>query len=107
MLSGGLAAADGTYPAVQIVLSTNIGALGVWCVDLFHTINIGGSYTYNPVPLTNDNSGSSPAGGSAPARRPTPITAGCHFYFARPVPFLYCADIARVAAATPFVPLQA
>jgi hypothetical protein len=30
---------------------------------------------------------------AAPARRSTPTKARCHFYFARPVPFLSCADI--------------
>jgi len=60
-LSGGLAGADGTYAAGQIVLTTNTGTLDVWCVDVFHIIYIGGNYTYASLPLTNDNSGISAA----------------------------------------------
>ena len=30
--------AGGSERAGQIVLTTNIGNLGTWCVDLFHTI---------------------------------------------------------------------
>jgi hypothetical protein len=62
-LSGGIFGA-GTDPigiAGQIVLTTDIGTLDTWCVDLFHTVNIGGSYTYMTGPLATDNSGSSPA----------------------------------------------
>jgi len=47
--------------AGEIVLTTNIGILNTWCVDLFHTIYLGGTYTYQTGPLTTDNSGSSPA----------------------------------------------
>jgi hypothetical protein len=47
------------YLAGQIVLTTNYGLLGTWCVDLFHDIYLGGSYTYTTGPLSTDNSGSS------------------------------------------------
>jgi hypothetical protein len=62
-LSGGPFApgSDAIGIAGQIVLTTNFGTLGTWCVDVFHTINIGGSYTYMTGPLLTDNSGSSPA----------------------------------------------
>lgn len=62
-LSGGIFApgTDGIGIAGQIVLTTDIGTLDTWCVDLFHTVNIGGSYTYMTGPLSTDNSGSSPA----------------------------------------------
>jgi PEP-CTERM motif len=46
--------------AGQFVLTTDIGTLNAWCVDLFHTISLGGSYTYTTGPLLTDNSGSSP-----------------------------------------------
>jgi hypothetical protein len=61
-LSGGPFApgSDAIGIAGQIVLTTNIGILGTWCVDVFHFINIGGSYTYTIGPLLTDNSGSSP-----------------------------------------------
>ena len=62
-LSGGIfgAGTDSISIAGQIVLTTDIGTLATWCVDLFHTVNIGGSYTYTTGPLSTDNSGSSPA----------------------------------------------
>src|SRR5277367_3672689 len=61
-LTGGtLGGPDAIGIAGQIVLTTNFGILGTWCVDLFHTINIGGSYTYMTGPLLTDNSGSTPA----------------------------------------------
>ncbi len=61
-LTGGtLGGPDAIGIAGQIVLTTNLGTLGTWCVDLFHTINIGGSYTYMTGPLLTDNSGSTPA----------------------------------------------
>ena len=47
--------------AGQIDLTTNIGPLGTWCVDLFHVVYIGGNYTYYAGPLVTDNTGSSPA----------------------------------------------
>ena len=47
--------------AGQIDLTTNIGLLGTWCVDLLHHISLGGHYTYLPGPLVTDNFGSSPA----------------------------------------------
>lgn len=52
---------DGIGIAGQIVLTTDTGLLYTWCVDIFHTINIGGSYTYEAAPFVSDNSGSSPA----------------------------------------------
>jgi hypothetical protein len=61
-LSGGtLGGPEAIGIAGQILLTTNIGVLGTWCVDLYHTVNIGGSYTYVTGPLLTDNSGSSPA----------------------------------------------
>jgi len=60
-LTGGTLGSDSIGIAGQIVLTTNFGTLDTWCVDLFHTINIGGSYTYMTGPLLTDNSGSSPA----------------------------------------------
>ena len=42
--------------AGQIILTTNIGMLGVWCVDLFRSISLGGNYTYTVGALTTDNS---------------------------------------------------
>jgi hypothetical protein len=47
--------------AGEIVLSSDIGTLYTWCVDLFHTVYLGGSYTYTTGPLATDNSGTSPA----------------------------------------------
>jgi hypothetical protein len=40
----------------QIKLTTNIGTIGSWCVDIFHTINLGGSYDLTPIDLLTDNS---------------------------------------------------
>ncbi len=62
-LSGGILGAGSDYVGIagQIVLTTDIGTLGTWCVDLFHDVNIGGSYTYTPGPLLTDNTGVSPA----------------------------------------------
>jgi hypothetical protein len=58
-LTGGLD--PGTYGiAGQIILTTQLGDIGVWCVDLFHVIYLGGTYTYTTGPLSTDNSGSSP-----------------------------------------------
>ena len=60
-LSGGLTGAAGTYEAGQIVLTTSIGTLDTWCVDLFHTIPTGSvSLSYTEGPLATDNSGSNP-----------------------------------------------
>jgi hypothetical protein len=65
-LSGGTVGGPDTIGiAGQIVLTTDIGILGTWCVDLYHTINIGGSYTYMTGPLLTDNSGSSPGTSNA------------------------------------------
>ena len=54
---------DSNQLAGQIVLTVNnVGSasqytLPVWCVDLFHTISLGGSgYLYSQGPLTNDHS---------------------------------------------------
>lgn len=55
----GLGNDHGVGIAGQIVLTTNTGPLYTWCVDIFHTINIGGSYIYEAMPFTTDNSGSS------------------------------------------------
>lgn len=52
---------DGIGIAGQIVLTTNIGTLGTWCVDLFHVVYLGGTYDYEPGPLLTDNTGNSPA----------------------------------------------
>jgi PEP-CTERM motif len=61
-LSGGLASADKRYEAGQIDLTTSIGPLDTWCVDVFHTINLGSvNLSYTEGLLTTDNSGSSPA----------------------------------------------
>jgi len=49
------------YLTGEIVLTTQEGDLATWCVDLFHDINLGGSYTYTTMPLTTDNSGSMPS----------------------------------------------
>jgi hypothetical protein len=49
------------YLAGEIVLTTPEGNLATWCVDLFHDINLGGTYTYTTMPLTTDNSGSIPS----------------------------------------------
>jgi hypothetical protein len=46
------------YLTGEIVLTTQYGALATWCVDLFHDINLGGSYTYMTMPLSTDSSGS-------------------------------------------------
>lgn len=43
--------------AGQIILTTDTGKLGVWCVDLLHDIYLGGHYTFTDVPLTSNNVG--------------------------------------------------
>ena len=53
--------------AGQIILTTNIGMLGVWCVDLFRNISLGGSYVYSTGSLTDN--------GSNPPVAPTALTA--------------------------------
>lgn len=53
--------------AGQIILTTNIGMLGVWCVDLFRNISLGGSYVYTTGSLTDN--------GSNPPVAPTALTA--------------------------------
>jgi hypothetical protein len=59
-LTGGTIGSEVIGIAGQFVLTTDIGTLNAWCVDLFHTISLGGSYTYTTGPLLTDNSGSSP-----------------------------------------------
>ncbi len=45
-----------------IILTTNIGTLDTFCVDLFQNIYLGGSYpNYEQVPFTTDDSGTDPA----------------------------------------------
>jgi hypothetical protein len=39
----------------QIDLSTSIGNLGVWCVDLFHELSLGGQYNAAVGSLTTNN----------------------------------------------------
>jgi hypothetical protein len=51
--------------AGEIVLTTDVGTLYTWCVDLFHTISLGGSYTYTPGALTTQNNGTSPGTSTA------------------------------------------
>ena len=51
--------------AGEIVLTTDVGILYTWCVDLFHTISLGGSYTYTPDALTTQNNGTSPGTSTA------------------------------------------
>jgi hypothetical protein len=58
---GGSAGPGANEYAGQIVLTTNIGTIGTWCVDLFHYIYLGGSYTLTTTALSTDNSGSSGA----------------------------------------------
>ena len=59
-LTGGTIGSEVIGIAGQFVLTTDIGTLNAWCVDLFHTISLGCSYTYTTGPLLTDNSGSSP-----------------------------------------------
>lgn len=53
--------------AGQIILTTNIGMLGVWCVDLFRNIALGGSYDYDTGALADN--------GSKPPVAPTSLSA--------------------------------
>lgn len=53
--------------AGQIILTTNIGMLGVWCVDLFRNITLGGNYEYDTGALVDN--------GSKPPVAPTALTA--------------------------------
>lgn len=57
--------------AGQIVLTTDAGRLGTWCVDLPHTIYIGGRYTYTAGLLQTNNTGTGPA--TSPALTATQI----------------------------------
>jgi hypothetical protein len=62
------------YLTGQIDLTTPGGVLGVWCVDLFHDISLGGNYTTPPYmtgSLQTNNMGSSPA--TSTALTPTQI----------------------------------
>ncbi len=43
-----------------ITLTTNAGIIPTFCVDLFHDINIGGSYTYTTAPLLYNSNGPIP-----------------------------------------------
>jgi len=54
-LFGGIGHSEAIGIAGQIDLTTNIGILGTWCVDLFRDITLGGSYTYTVGTLTTDN----------------------------------------------------
>ncbi len=69
---GGVGGTLGVGIAGQIVLTTQPGntPLYVWCVDLFHNIYLGGSYTYTASAFTTDNTpgpdaGSPPSGPNA------------------------------------------
>jgi len=67
-LSGGVLGAgtsENIGIAGQIVLTTDIGVLGTWCVDLHHIIYLGGSYTYTAGSLQTNNNGSGPATSAA------------------------------------------
>jgi len=44
----------------EIILTTPTATYATWCVDLFHTVNLGGSYTYSTTTLGVDNSGANP-----------------------------------------------
>jgi len=52
--------AEGNSSAIgiagQIILTTNIGMLGVWCVDLFRNIALGGHYEYDTGVLADNGS---------------------------------------------------
>jgi hypothetical protein len=39
----------------QITLQTDLGTLGVWCVDFLHDIYVGSQDSYTLAPLTNNN----------------------------------------------------
>lgn len=56
LFGGGIGSTEVVGIAGQIILTTNIGMLGVWCVDLFRNISLGGNYTYTVGALTTDNS---------------------------------------------------
>jgi hypothetical protein len=64
-LHGGVIGTEAIGIAGQIVLTTDIGVLGTWCVDLFRNITLGGSYTYSVGTLTTNNA----------IPTPTPLTA--------------------------------
>lgn len=52
----------GSFNAGQFVLTTNIGLLGAWCIDLFHSISLGvQNLTYNDIPLSSTNNNSTPS----------------------------------------------
>lgn len=62
-LTGGYLGATTEHIGIagQILLTTSIGTLGTWCVDIEHTVQLGQHYTYTAGPLLTDNTGSSPA----------------------------------------------
>ena len=66
-LNGGILG-SGTWRGVysgQIDLTTNIGNLGVWCIDLFHDIYLGQQYNAIAVSLSTNSMDA-----------PTPLTSG-------------------------------
>lgn len=72
-LSGGTNPVPYGYISIagEIVLTTsNDGTLDTFCVDLFHDIYLGGSYTYFPVADNTDNSTD-----AGPPPGPYPLTA--------------------------------
>ena len=44
LFDGTIGSSQAVGIAGQIILTTNIGMLGVWCVDLFRSISLGGNY---------------------------------------------------------------
>lgn len=54
--------------AGQIILTTDIGMLGVWCIDLFRNISLGNTSLDYTTSSLDDN-------GSTPPVAPTPLTA--------------------------------
>ena len=53
---------NGTANSGLITLTTGTGIIPTFCVDLYHTINIGGSYTYTTAPLLFDSNGTGSPG---------------------------------------------
>jgi hypothetical protein len=58
-LANGLSTGTGAGIAGEILLTTSSRTYATWCVDLFHDVSIGGSYTYTTTALMSDNSGAS------------------------------------------------
>ncbi len=52
---------DDTYAFGQIVLTTSIGIIDAWCIDLFHTIYVGGGQdlAYSTGPIATNGEGQS------------------------------------------------